>query len=583
MTTMKIEWTEVNTGADCVGRGERRRSKIGTAVVALLVWMLVPAGAQAQYFSTLHAFSGRDGSSPSATLVPGPDGNLYGTTQLGGENGFGTVYAVSPTGEITVLYPLAGAEGADVFSPLVFGRDKQFYGTTALGGAGVLNGHGAVFRFSLDGAYTPLYFFSGRDGEKPEAGLAQGSDGWLYGTTTSGGDLGKGSVFAISPDGEFRSLHAFSGSDGDLPLGQLLADDDGWLYGTTVSGGAHNGGTVFRISPSGELSVLHDFGFDSPDGNSPRGGLVRGLDGAYYGTLAFGGDHGAGAIFRLMPDGSLTTVHAFSKDDGTTPLAGLILGCDGKLYGTTSSGGFFDAGTVFVMAPTGELSVLHAFTGRDDGGSPVSGLMLANDCSLYGTTPVGGARSRGTVYRIILAGPAETSGAGGDRTVGDGLVAGGDAGVGGLASGSGGPVVPDGGATPPSGGGNTGTGGSGGATGAGGDNSGRAGGGLGGSSGPAGSGEVQPEGTGRVSVNYGKAGCACSLGGRGASESLATLVLALFTLGIVVMGRSRASRSSVARSAGRWSGCGRSSQPWNRGRHRRRGCKVSRPGWVCRR
>jgi uncharacterized repeat protein (TIGR03803 family) len=101
-----------------------------------------------------------------------------------------------------------------------------------------------------------------------------------------------------------------------------------------------------------------------------------------------------------MLDGNLTTVHAFSQDEGSAPLASLILGCDGKLYGTTSSGGAFNAGTVFVMAPTGELSVLHAFTGRDDGGSPVSGLMQANDCSLYGTTPVGGTWSRGTVYRI---------------------------------------------------------------------------------------------------------------------------------------------------------------------------------------
>jgi uncharacterized repeat protein (TIGR03803 family) len=530
-----MEWCGVNRGADCEGLLEQQRSRIGAAVAALLVSMLVPTGAQAQYFSTVHAFSGRDGSSPRATLVPGPDGNLYGTTQLGGDNGFGTVYAMSTTGEMTVLYSLSGAEGADVFSPLVFGRDKQFYGTTVLGGPGVLDGHGAVFRFSLVGEYTPLYFFSGPDGEKPESGLAQGSDGWLYGTTTSGGDFGKGSVFAISPEGEFRLLHAFSGSDGDMPLGELLPDD-GWLYGTTVNGGAHNGGTVFRVSPSGELSVLHDFGFDSPDGNSPRGGLVRGLDGAYYGTLAFGGDAGTGAVFRLMPDGNLTTVHAFSKNDGSAPLASLILGCDGKLYGTTSSDGAFNAGTVFVMAPTGELSVLHAFTGRDDGGSPAAGLMQANDCSLYGTTPVGGRWSRGTVYRIVLAGSTQPSGTHGEH--GNGLTACGGDGTGGP-SGDGGPVVDGGAAMIPAGDGNTGTGGSGSATGAVAGNSGSAGGGLGGSTGQASSGEVQPNAgpLSLTSLTYGKAGCACSLGGRDASESLGTLVLALCMLCVVVMRR----------------------------------------------
>jgi MYXO-CTERM domain-containing protein len=263
---------------------------------------------------------------------------------------------------------------------------------------------------------------------------------------------------------------------------------------------------------------------------------VRSLDGAYYGTLAFGGDHGAGAVFRLMLDGNLTTVHAFSQDEGSAPLASLILGCDGKLYGTTSSGGAFNAGTVFVMAPTGELSVLHAFTGRDDGGSPVSGLVQASDCSLYGTTPVGGTWLRGTVYRINPAGRAQPTSAGGDQTIGDGITASGSDATGGLTSGSSGPGV-DGGTALPPGGENTGTGGSGGgATGAVAGHSGSASGGVGGSSGQASSGEVPPD-TGRIYLSYGKAGCACSLGDRGASESWGTLVLALSMLGMVVMRR----------------------------------------------
>jgi uncharacterized repeat protein (TIGR03803 family) len=371
----------------------------------LLVSLLASGVVQAQVFSTLHAFSGADGSSPSAELTQGPDDNFYGTTQLGGDYDLGTVFTMSASGQLTAIYSLTGPEGADVFAPLLFGRDKELYGVTTLGGPEVLAGKGTIFRFSLSGQYTPLHVFSGNEGARPEAGLAQGSDGWLYGTTTSGGDFGKGTIFGASLDGELRVLHAFAGSDGEMPLGELLPSDDGWLYGTTVSGGAHNGGTLFRVSPTGEFGVLHDFGTDPDDGTSPRGRLVRDSGGAIYGTLEFGA-YGSGAVFCVTTDGNYRIVHSFWDRAASTPLAGLILGRDGLLYGTSSSGGTFNAGTVFAVVPTGGLTVLHEFTGGLDGGSPVSGLLQANDGRIYGTTPLGGPWMQGTAYRLTLPGPA---------------------------------------------------------------------------------------------------------------------------------------------------------------------------------
>ena len=394
----------------CLRWGRRQRRAAGRAAAVLLVAsMLVTSGAQAQVFSTLRAFSGRDGSSPSAALVQAPEGTLYGTTQLGGERGLGTVFGMTSEGALTMLYELTGPEGADVFAPLFLGLDGQLYGTTALGGPGGLNGKGTVFSFTTSGSYAPLHLFSGSDGAIPQSGLTGGKDGLLYGATTSGGEQGKGTVFAISPQGELHTLHDFAGSDGDMPLGELVVGRDGWLYGTTVNGGPKNGGTVFRVSLYGEFTVLHSFGFDPQEGSSPRGGLALGADGDCYGTTEFGGEYGHGVVFRLAPDGTFTPLHAFTRSEGTNPLAGLILASDGKFYGTTSSGGYFNSGSVFAITSAGELSVLHAFTGGADGGSPVAALMEARDGRLYGTTPLGGAFNMGTVFRIALPGPATTT------------------------------------------------------------------------------------------------------------------------------------------------------------------------------
>jgi uncharacterized repeat protein (TIGR03803 family) len=406
-----MSWTMTNNRSGSgswqwqVVRAERRRC--GTArVIATAVWllsMLATSGAQAQVFSTLRAFSGRDGSTPSAALVQGRDGIFYGTTQLGGEWGLGTLFAMRADGSLTVLYELSGPEGADIFAPLVIGRDGQLYGTTALGGPGGLDGKGTVFRFSTDGGYVPLHFFSGTDGAHPQTGLTVGADGVLYGTTTRGGEYDLGTVFAITPDGEFRTVHSFFRKEGDMSLGELLLGRDGWLYGTAVAGGPANTGTVFRVSPSQGFSVLHVFAYYQPsEGVSPRGSLVQGADGCIYGTTEFGGAYGNGTVFRMAPDGTYVDLHSFTQSEGTNPLAGLILAGDGRFYGTTSSGGQFNSGTLFAMTPRGSVSVVHAFTGDADGGLPVSALMQARDGHLYGTTPLGGASSTGTVFRVTL-------------------------------------------------------------------------------------------------------------------------------------------------------------------------------------
>src|SRR5208283_1359552 len=138
-----------------------------------------------------------DGTNPSSTLVQF-EGNFYGTTEFGGNNGEGiiyeggTVFKITPGGQLTTLYNFCSqsgcTDGDEPFAGLVQGTDGNFYGTTVSGGA---NGLGTIFKLTPSGALTTLYSFCSQsgcsDGENPYAGLVQASDGNFYGTTQNAG------------------------------------------------------------------------------------------------------------------------------------------------------------------------------------------------------------------------------------------------------------------------------------------------------------------------------------------------------------------------------------------------------------
>jgi uncharacterized repeat protein (TIGR03803 family) len=292
-------------------------------------------------------------------LVQGSDGNFYGTTEEGGTNNYGTVFRISPSGTYTNLHNFAGypTDGDGPHAGLVQGSDGNFYGTTAGGGTSTncgSDGCGTVFRISPSGTETALYSFVGypTDGEYPYAGLVQGSDGNFYGTTYAGGTNGVGTVFRISPSGNETILHSFAGypNDGQNPQAGLVQGSDGNFYGTTRAGGTNHWGTVFRISPSGTETNLHSF-VGSPDGKFPYAGLVQGSDGNFYGTTEEGGTNNYGTVFRISPSGTETNLHSFVgyPTDGRYPYGGLVQGSDGNFYGTTLSGGEGGNGTVFKL------------------------------------------------------------------------------------------------------------------------------------------------------------------------------------------------------------------------------------------
>jgi uncharacterized repeat protein (TIGR03803 family) len=281
------------------------------------------------------------------------------------------------------------------------------------------------------------------DGTGPNsATLAR--DGYLYGTTTTGGDYGYGTVFRISPDGVETVIHSFSGSpaEGANPV-SLIQGSDGNLYGTTQYGGiaacprpaplvtpfpGHNFdytgcGTVFKLSVSGELTVLHFF-TGGADGKQPYTSLIEASPGRFYGETNYGGltnssctTDGCGVVFAFTSAADERTMYSFNAGagDGAVPV-GLTLGTDGNLYGTAMFGGKYKRGAIFKLTPGGAQSVLYSFAGvaADSAEYPNGPLVQGSDGNFYGTTLYGGfpqpgyspfcEEGCGTIFRITPTG-----------------------------------------------------------------------------------------------------------------------------------------------------------------------------------
>ncbi len=316
--------------------------------------------------TTLHSFCSTsgcaDGEYSYAVPVQGADGNFYGTTYLGGSKGDGTVFKMSPSGALTTLHSFAGADGSQPLAGLAAGSDGNFYGTTNLGGS---RNAGSVFKITPSGQFTTLHSFCSKtacaDGQNSYAGLIQATDGNLYGTTLSGGSHGDGTVFKITKGGTFSTLYSFcskSGcADGEFPQTGLVQASNGNLYGATIVGGAYGSGTIFELTLSGALTTLYSACPQSgcPDGNYLYAPLIQAKDGNLYGIMQVGGAHNSGTIFKITLSGTLTTLYSFCSQpacaDGQYPAAGLVQATNGNLYGTTADGGAHGDGTVFSIAP----------------------------------------------------------------------------------------------------------------------------------------------------------------------------------------------------------------------------------------
>ncbi len=424
--------------------GYRRAAATALALALTLVPAVFTApAAYAQTFTVLHSFTGgADGASPAAGLTMDRVGNLYGTASAGGA-GYGTVFKLARAGSGWIFNPLyqfqGGTDGATPVAALVFGPNGSLYGTTQLGGNNPANcqyvggetGCGTVFNlrpppnrpksFSNPWVETVIYRFGfTTDGSDPCSEVVFDAAGNLYGTTAAGGahdrdgvDGGGGCgnhcgvVYELSPSSggwTESTIFQFTQETGSNPQAGLIFDQAGNLDGITGYEGQEGLGSIFQLQRSGSgwiEKTLHSMHWaeGAYTYSTPILDAAGNLYGGNQGYCCYYGQYN-GTVFALNPAGDFSSIYAFPPQKG--PYAGLTMDANGNLYGTTSIGGANNYGEVFKLTPAGggwNYTSLHDFTGSD-GCNSMGKVILDANGNLYGTTSSCGADGHGNVWEI---------------------------------------------------------------------------------------------------------------------------------------------------------------------------------------
>jgi uncharacterized repeat protein (TIGR03803 family) len=363
------------------------------------VFKMTTAGKVTTLYSFCSKAKCADGNSPEAGLLLATNGNFYGTTKFGGvgpcvigtATGCGTIFEITPEGKLTTLYTFCKeggecSDGAEPEAPLIEGTNGDFYGTTFYGGNS--NGAGTLFEITPAGELTTLYTFCSKagqncpDGSNPN-GAILGTDGNLYVTTQGGGGVSSSSAknlkdcggiadfFAAPYYGIRRLLYDFCKAYGPAesvgvfyqffpekalsePQSQTLT-----FYGAASGGGINAAGAIYSLTSGKNLTVVYDFCSKAKcaDGAYPVAGVIEGTDGNFYGTTAGGNGNskcpslnGCGTVFELTPGGKLTTLHSFAGSDGENPRSTLVQATNGIFYGTTFFGRASGDGSIFSLS-----------------------------------------------------------------------------------------------------------------------------------------------------------------------------------------------------------------------------------------
>jgi uncharacterized repeat protein (TIGR03803 family) len=423
----------------------------GTVAALAVTLILMPNSWAASRERVLHTFNIATAGDPVSGLAMDANGNLYGTTRLGGpgscSEGCGGVFKLTKNSQggatYSVIHSFVGfaSDGGSPFGAPIVDSAGNVYGTTTNGGKADC---GVVYRLSptAGGKYdeTILHSFNkfskrNDDGCNPESYSVSDAAGNLYGTTNTGGgggvngtfcDNGCGSVFKLAPNGDGRYaesvIHSFPGTkgntDGRNPVGGLVFDSAGNLWGSTQGGGSVGNGTVFELTPNSDgtytETTLYSF-TGASTGFDPNTNLVIDKAGNLYGTAVNGG-LGHGVVFRVTPQpgGGVkeSIIHAFVLcnatvcPDGIFPFNGLTIDANGTLYGTVDLGGgasnqcstgtpALGCGIVYKLTPNAQgkftETILYRFQGFADGATPEDDrLVIDASGNIFGTTAEGG-------------------------------------------------------------------------------------------------------------------------------------------------------------------------------------------------
>jgi uncharacterized repeat protein (TIGR03803 family) len=339
---------------------------------------------QRRQYTVLHTFSAldangnnEDGADPGVALTLGPDGVFYGMASFGGENGNGTIFKITTSGEFTVLHTFSALDangnnedGANPLRTVVVGNDGNLYGTTRLGGQNIcLFTHGCGVAWVMDrwgNNFSVLHQFTADEGHA--ASLLQARDGFFYGcavwpaTSLPRGPLPSGILYRMEPSGnDFEVLYTFSqtnangqNADGADCYEPLVETEPSVFYGTATYGGTNGTGVVFRYSLSNPsaVEIVHDFSGvntagENEDGANPKARLTLGHDGTMYSTASYGGMNGNGVVYSIQPNDYFEVLYTFSATnpttganmDGATPDFGVVLDRNNSLIGIADYGG----------------------------------------------------------------------------------------------------------------------------------------------------------------------------------------------------------------------------------------------------
>jgi uncharacterized repeat protein (TIGR03803 family) len=350
-------------GMPCDGSTE------GCGTVFELIAPSSPSGAWRE--KILYAFTGQaDGEVPTGGLILDSAGNLYGTTEGGGDLGStmcgnpigfgcGVVFELSPPSSggpwtETVLYTFEGLpDGAFPETALVFDKAGNLYGTTVLGGT---ENAGAIFELSPQSggtwAESIIYSFMGStDGELPISSLIFDTSGNFYGATVDG-------VYQLTPPGNggewsLNAIGVFEGGSLEYFHAGLLFDPSGNLFVTDPGGAPHVNGQALEFIPphnGGTWTEIVIYSFRG-GGDAEPFGFAEDSSGNLYGTTLGNAPNVGGEVFKLSDSANgwnRTVLHSFSNtrfSQGNGPQAPLVYGKWEALFGTTSQGGDKSCGT----------------------------------------------------------------------------------------------------------------------------------------------------------------------------------------------------------------------------------------------
>jgi uncharacterized repeat protein (TIGR03803 family) len=439
----------------------QRRSVMPFMVIVSLFSLLMPFRAWSQE-KTLYRFAGypSDGEYPNGSLVADQQGNLYGTTGVGGTYQYGTVFELKPGAgggwTESILYSFAGTpDGAYPSGGVILDSAGNLYGVTSDGGSNqsLFTSGGIVYELSppQDGetewTETIIFDFTTLDyagGGNPNGHLVFDAAGNLYGAAGTGGggdadycgDTGCGTIFELQPPSSsgdqwtYIDIHDFlviPHTDGFGPR-QVLMGSDGVLYGYSNYGAewiqslheyASFEGAIFRLSPPSaggiqwneqEIALM-----EGTNGNYPNGMSIA-ANGDLFVDMLQGGSSNNGIVLQMTPTQTgwvQTDIYNFTGGaDGRGPNGAPFLSTKGDIYVMAASGGTHECnstsdncGAFIHLSPNGDGAyteqTIYDFD-QSSGASPNGGLLL-HDGFLVGTASLGGTttgQGNGTVFEV---------------------------------------------------------------------------------------------------------------------------------------------------------------------------------------